>query len=316
MIAITTVAGKLTTLFIYVLVGYIVCKKGVLSQVFCNQISRFLTMVTLPCLILSTFQADYTPELFTRAGHMYLLSLVTFGGSLVLGHLTAPLFRVKPEDKAVWVYSLGFPNHAFMGWPVMDAVFGGDAVFLATFANMAFCTYAYTYGVWLMAKTGKRKDVHHSLKDNLITPINIAIVIGLILFVTQLRLPTPINAAVNGFSSLTTPLAMFYVGTILTQNSFKEVLADKRSYFCSLMRLIIIPLIILVAALPFVRDELIYGVLVIGHAMPVAGFCAIYAGEYDNNPLLASKFIFVTTLLCIVTIPMFVIVLQMMGINP
>ena len=65
----------------------------------------------------------------------------------------------------------------------------------------------------------------------------------------------------------------------------------------------------LVIARPLVHDPMIYGVLVIGHAMPVAGFCVIFAGEYGNDVVLASKFIFITTLLCIITIPIFVMLL-------
>ena len=42
----------------------------------------------------------------------------------------------------------------------------------------------------------------------------------------------------------------------------------------------------------------------------VAGFCAIFAGEYGNDVVLASKFIFITTLLCIITIPIFVMLLE------
>ena len=41
----------------------------------------------------------------------------------------------------------------------------------------------------------------------------------------------------------------------------------------------------------------------------VAGFCAIFAEEYGNDVVLASKFIFITTLLCIITIPIFVMLL-------
>ncbi|MFR4971519.1 MAG: hypothetical protein ACLTDC_13750 [Lachnospiraceae bacterium] len=56
-----------------------------------------------------------------------------------------------------------FTNHAFMGWAVMDAVFGGESIFYATFANLAFSTYAYTYGVWLMRSTGNgsRKETFY-----------------------------------------------------------------------------------------------------------------------------------------------------------
>ena len=52
-----------------------------------------------------------------------------------------------------------------MGWAVMDAVFGGESIFYATFANLAFSTYAYTYGVWLMRSTGTEAGKKHSMKE-------------------------------------------------------------------------------------------------------------------------------------------------------
>lgn len=306
-----TVAGKLVTLFIYVILGYIVCGRKIISEAFCDGISRFLLTVTLPCLVLTTFQTEYTMERLIQAGQVYVISLIIFGASIGLGYLSARIFRIPPEAKSVWVYSVTFPNHAFMGWPVMSAVFGDEAIFYATFANLAFSTYAYTFGIWLMEKGGndsgrKRK---HTLKEYIVTPINIAIVIGMVLFITQWRLPGPVDNAVSGLSALTTPLAMFYVGTILTRSSIRDVLGDWRAYACSFMRLIVIPLLVLLIARPLVHDPMVYGVLVIGHAMPVAGFCAIFAGEYGNDVVLASKFIFITTLLCIVTIPVFALFL-------
>ena len=158
-------------------------------------------------------------------------------------------------------------------------------------------------------RTGTEAGKKHSMKEYIFTPVNAAIVVGLIMFVFQLRFPAPVDNAVQGMSSLTTPMAMLYVGTILTKSSIKDVFSDWRTYACSFVRLVLIPLLVLVIARPLVHDPMIYGVLVIGHAMPVAGFCAIFAGEYGNDVVLASKFIFITTLLCIITIPIFVMLL-------
>ena len=305
--ALSAVAGKLVTLFIYVILGYILRRRKILSEVFCDGISRFLMTVTLPCLILTTFETEYTAERLIQAGQIYVLSMIFLGVSIVLGYLSARIFRISPEAKSVWIYAVAFPNHAFMGWPVMSAVFGSDAIFYAAFASLAFSTYAYTFGIWLMQRNGKNNEEkkHHSMKEYIITPVNIAIVIGLVLFITQWSLPAPVDNAVRGLSDLTTPLAMFYVGTILTKSSVRDVLGDWRSYICALMRLVIIPVLVMIFARPLTSDPIVYGVLVIGHAMPVAGFCAIFAGEYDNDVVLASKFIFITTLMCIVTIPVF-----------
>ena len=131
--------------------------------------------------------------------------------------------------------------------------------------------------------------------------------------VKALILCNPSNPCGKGFTleelQIIADLAMLYVGTILTKSSIKDVFSDWRTYACSFVRLVLIPLLVLMIARPLIHDPMIYGVLVIGHAMPVAGFCAIFAGEYGNDVVLASKFIFITTLLCIITIPIFVMLL-------
>ena len=177
MSAIFAVAGKLVTLFIYVLVGYVVSKRKMISEGFSAGISRFLLVVTIPCLILSTFETDYTFERLVKAGEVYVISLIIFGASILIGYLTAWIFRISEESKSVWIYSVTFTNHAFMGWAVMDAVFGGESIFYATFANLAFSTYAYTYGVWLMRSTGTEAGKKHSMKEYIFTPVNAAIVV-------------------------------------------------------------------------------------------------------------------------------------------
>ena len=94
MSTIFTVAGKLVTLFIYVLVGYVVSKRKMISEGFSAGISRFLLVVTIPCLILSTFETDYTFERLVKAGEVYVISLIIFGASILIGYLTAWIFCI------------------------------------------------------------------------------------------------------------------------------------------------------------------------------------------------------------------------------
>ncbi len=301
------VCSKLITLFLYVIVGYFVCKYKIISKAFCKEIGHFLVIVTMPCLIVSTLQVEYTAALMERAGQIYLYSLVVYGVSVFIAAASGKIFKIGTKARGVWKYSVVFPNQSFMGWPVISAIFGTEGLFFATFANLAFSTYAYTYGVYIMTKDGGAVAAKGkmSLRKQLLTPINVAIVIGIILLVTGIRLPEAVNSTLDGFAGLTTPLAMFYIGTILTESSIREVFMDWRGYACSLVRLIIVPALVLVIAPLFVKDAVVYGVLVLSHAMPVAGYCAIYAGECGNDVNLASKFIFVPTLLCMVTIPIF-----------
>ena len=305
-----TTFGKLTTIFIYILIGFFVARKEIFSKAFTSGISSFLMTVSVPCLILTAFQVDYTPEKLRQGGLAFFISMLIIAGGILIGYLVAHLLRIPDEDKAVWVYATAFPNHVFMGWPVMAAIFGPEAIFYAAFANLAFSAYAYTFGIWIFKRYGQDSGKKESLAKTLLTPINISLVIALVLFVTGLRLPEAVEGAVDGFGSVTTPLAMFYVGTILAANRLKEVFSDKRVYMMSFLRLILVPLLVLFLARPFVNDPISYGTLVMGNAMPVAAYCAIYAGAYKNNVQLASRFVSITSILCLLTLPLFAVLLQ------
>lgn len=304
--------GKLITIFLYIIVGFAVAKKKIFSESFLSGISSFLMTVSVPCLIITSFQVEYTAEKLRLGGIAFLASMVIIGAGIGIGYLSARLLRIPYRDTAVWVYATAFPNHVFMGWPVMAAIFGQEAIFYAAFANLAFSAYAYTFGIWIYQKYGEKGEKKQSLRQVLLTPINVALVIALILFVTGLRLPDAVEGAVDGFGSVTTPLAMFYVGTILAANRLREVFADRKVYRMAFLRLLLVPFLVMLLVRPFVSEPVSYGTLVIGNAMPVAAYCAIYAGAYRNNVQLASRFVSVTSILSMVTIPLFAVLIQLM----
>lgn len=303
MTAFFTVMNKLITLFLYIIVGYAIRKKNVVSEKFESELIKFLMNISLPALVINTFQTSYTPELLKRGAVIYGVSLIVYAVSILIGMGSGKLLKIGQSAMGVWIFAVMFPNHCFMGWPVMSAVFGEDALFYAAFANLGFSTFAYTYGVYIISKYGENKNHKMSLKNMIATPINVSILIGILMFVTHIALPSSIENAVSGLGNVTTPLAMIYCGMLLTKNKLSEVFGDWRVYAVSVLRLIIIPLLVFVVARMFITDTMVLAVLVVGHSMPVAGFCALFAGQYGGDAVLASKFIFVSTLLCIVTIP-------------
>ena len=307
MSAFFTVMDKLITLFIYIIVGYFIKRKNVVDDKFMAGFIKFLMCVTLPALVINTFQIDYSGEMLKRGASIYFISLIIYVFSIFIAVLSGRALKISRPALGVWIFAVVFPNHCFMGWPVMSAVFGEEALFYAAFANLAFSTFAYTYGIYAIAKYGENDGGKVSFKKLIFTPINVSIVIGIALFVTGLRFPSSVANAISGIGNVTTPLAMIYCGMLLTGNKMREVFADWRVYALSLLRLIIIPALVFAFAGIFVKDPLVFAVLVIGHSMPVAGFCAMFAGEYGGDAVLASRFIFVSTLLCIITIPVFAV---------
>jgi len=255
-------------------------------------------------------QTEYSVDRLSLAGQTYLLGIICYSISIGIGYLSCRMCRIGSNVKGVWIYSIVFPNQIFMGWPVMEAVYGKEILFYAAFANMANASFAYTFGIWLMRMTGSDKEKKTSLFKELLTPVNLAILAGLFLFFLQLKVPAPINSAIKGLADLTTPMAMIFTGTVLAMNPLLEIVSDTRVYLIALFRNLLIPSLVFVLLCSLPIPDLVFGTILLAHTMPVAGFAAVYAGAYGNDVRLASKFISISSLFSLVTIPVFVMLLR------
>jgi len=102
---------------------------------------------------------------------------------------------------------------------------------------------------------------------------------------------------------------MLIVGALLARYKLSEVFKGLSIYFVSLMRLVIIPLLVYGIMVLLSMPGDVTMVVVILSAMPVAVTTVIFAEQYGADSGLASKSVGVTTLLSIVTIPLFILLL-------
>lgn len=304
MTALLTVADKLLMIFLLLLIGYIARKRNIVDDPFVDKLSSFLVNIVVPFFLISSLQIEYTFDLLKRG-------LVVFGSCLVLhfvgfliGFISGKIFRFKPSKMAVWIFSCMFANIGFMGIPVIAVVLGGNSVFYCAFACFAFNLLSYTVGIIIFCTFSESQEkIHLPLKRILLSPPNIGIVIGLILFVLNIQLPSFLSGTVSMVGNMVSPLAMIYIGAVLSRMSILQAFKDPWVYIISVFRLILLPLLGYVILKPFINDTLALGVIILGLATPIGAFCAILAGEYGGDTVLTSKYILVTTLLSIFTMP-------------
>ena len=67
-----------------------------------------------------------------------------------------------------------FSNNLFMGFPVIEAVLGSEALLYAAFLNIPVQIVMFTFGVQLIVKYGAKEGVKVSAVKRLISPLNIA----------------------------------------------------------------------------------------------------------------------------------------------
>jgi len=300
-----TVAMQVSILVLLLAVGYLTLKVGILDQKSTRRLSGLLINITIPALILSSMQIPFSTDRLTQSYEMLAITAGLYGLSFIIGWLLSRGLPGAPGDRGVIQSAIVFGNVVFMGFPIVGAIFGKEALFFVAVADIFYYVLIFSLGVVLM--TGGRKERFDP--KVLINPGIIATIIGFILFLSSVKIPTPFIESITILGSVTTPLAMIIVGALLATFPAREMLGDWRSGVISLAKLVGVPVLIWIVLRPFIADPLLLGVLITLAAMPVGANVSIFAEEYGANARLASQFVFVSTVASLVTIPLIVTLL-------
>ncbi len=289
-------------LLICMAVGYVCYRRKLIDDHTTSGLSAILINVSLPCLLFSSLQKPFSLKLLAEGGLSALIMSGVFLSGLVFAYILVKLLKPSKKDSAIWYFIMVFPNCAFMGVPVISLIFGEEAIFYVSGALLSFNLLCFTLGVKLI-NIGNDQAQKLSIIKALKSPAIISIFIGLIFFLFSIKLPNAIDGAINLIGNVTTPLSMIIVGAVLAKERFSEVFTDKSLYILTFFRLLVIPVIIYFITSNFITDEKMLGTICILSSMPAATTTAIFAKLYDADIFLASKAVFITTLLSMVTIP-------------
>lgn len=296
------VFNSILTLFIIGMVGYFARRVEILKEETISNIPRFLLEITLPCMVISSMQMPYSPEKLGDIKTILIVSVVVYLASFLFSLIIPSMLRLdKGENKGVYQFMTIFSNVAFIGYPVLIAIYSKEAIFYAAIYNLPFNFLVFTLGIYILQNNMKKI----SLKS-FINPGFISVIIGFIFYFFSISLPSIILDPMTMIGDLTTPLSMVFIGASLSHVNFKKILLDWRLYIISFVRLLIIPIILLFALRGILDDKLLIGIPVVISGMPVAANCAIMAKQYGGNSDLASEGIFITTMLSMVSIPFLV----------
>lgn len=297
---IVMITYQMLALFLLLVTGYVAYKAHVTNDDAVRYLTKLVLNVSLPAQILVSFLSNRG-----KVSNMTLLevtgiSLFCYVVYFLVGVVFVIVTQTPKKQRKTYIFMLLFGNVGFMGYPVIQAVFGIDAMIYAVIFNVMFNFIIYSLGIILIGggKTGK---FNPKLLIN--TPMVTAL-IALILFFTPIPLPEYLNDALNYLGNLTTPLAMIIIGGTIAKMKARELFNDWRIYVFTVFRLIVMPLAVL-AAMNLLHEQqyLIRGTAVVLAATPVATNATMLAIQYDGDVDLVSKGIFFSTVLSVVSIP-------------
>jgi malate permease and related proteins len=289
-------------LFFYMGVGFACAKTNILNQEMSRGISRLLLNVTLPALVFISMLRAYDPALLPQIALLIGISFAVYGACIGLAFLFFIIFKIDGRKAGVFRFGIVFSNVGFMGYPVMEAIFGKESLFPTAIYNIAFQVLTFSVGILML-----RPRADGPKKNPLLLLLNVnilAALLGLGFFFCRLSLPVPLHQALSRLGDATTPLSMIFIGATLARSSFKSIALNPGVWLVSAFRAVILP-----AALFFILRPIAaliafpIEVPVMIAAMPVAANAAILAEENGADTETASGLIAFSTLICMLTIP-------------
>lgn len=301
---INIVINQMLQLFIILGLGYFLNKIKIFDDTLNQKLNKLLLNVTTPALVLASVSSIKQSNNTKEALFVFLVAIIIFTLLPMLSYMLVRVIRIPRHQRGIYMFMTVFSNIGFMGFPVMKAIFGNEAVFYTSIFNMIFNIWVFTLGIVLI-NYGTNNKVKLSFKS-LLSPGIISSLLAIAIYFLRIPIHPVLKSTFDMVGNITTPVAMMLIGSTLANLNIKEVFTELRIYPYTIIKQILIPFIAYPILKYFINSPLVLGVALVNLAMPVGNSAVLFANQYDGDVELAAKSVFITTLISVFTIPLIV----------
>ncbi|MCI8726602.1 MAG: AEC family transporter [Hungatella sp.] len=291
-------------MFLLMGLGAFLRKREIITKEGRDCLTDLIMDVILPCNIISAFCISLDGEILKAGFQVLVISVLLQAACLVISGFCYKW--VPKRQRMIMQYATLCANSGFLGNPVAEGLFGSLGLLFASIHLIPQRIVTWSAGLSYFAESPGKKEV---VKKILTHPCIIATEIGMVLMVTQFRMPVFLSRTISSLGECTTAVTMVFIGTILAENGAKN-LVSRLTVIFSVIRLVVIPVGVLLGCILFRVDGVAAGVSVVLAAMPAGGTTAILAAKYHGDEDFAAKCIVLTTVLSIGALPVWCWVLN------
>lgn len=299
---------QIVQLFLMIFMGYLIVKTGLVRDDDSKVLSKIILYLIVPCVIINAFQVDYTTDTVKGLLIAFAASVMTQVILLVVISVAGRLLHLNEVEVASVYYS----NSGNLIVPIVTFILGQEWVLY----GCVFMSVQLVF-LWTHCKKIISREASYDWKKIILNINMISIFIGVILFFTKIRLPEIIGNTLASVGTMIGPASMIVTGMLFAGMNLKQIFANKRVYFITFLRLIAVPLIALVLIklsnlASFSADGnkimlIVFLAIITPSASTVTQMCQVYG----NDSKYASAINVMTTLLSIITMPVMVMLFQM-----
>ena len=290
---------KILSLAIIMGLGYVLVRFGPLTVQDSRSLSRLTVYLVMPCSIFSAFLMERTPQVVMGLGLVLLAALLIHLGMLALGSLLRRPLRLSP----VALSSVLYTNGGNLIIPLVTAMLGPQWVIYTSAYIFTMTVLTWTHGNRLIQDTGSI-----AWKALLTNPNIWALALGLVFFFTGLRLPSLLEDTERSLGTLVGPLSMLVTGMLLGAMPIRQALGSGHLWITTALRLLVFPLLSLgllkALCLVFPMGAPYFLVTMLSASAPSAALITHICQISGRDSGEASAICVVTTVLCVITIPL------------
>ena len=299
---------QIVQLFLMIFMGYLIVKTGLVRDDDSKVLSKIILYLIVPCVIINAFQVDYTTDTVKGLLIAFAASVLTQVVLLIVISAAGKLLHLNEVEVASVYYS----NSGNLIVPIVTFILGQEWVLY----GCVFMSVQLVF-LWTHCKKIISREASYDWKKILLNINMISIFIGVVLFFTKIFLPEIIGNTLASVGTMIGPASMIVTGMLFAGMNLKQIFANTRVYFITFLRLIAVPLIALVLIklsnlASFSADGnkimlIVFLAIITPSASTVTQMCQVYG----NDSKYASAINVMTTLLSIITMPVMVMLFQM-----
>lgn len=284
----------------FAVIGYALCKTGKIENTNTKILSTLEVYLFLPATVFNTFSSNFTPTYLRQKYVLILASAVILVAVALAAHPVAKLLAKDDYQKKVFHYSLVVPNYGYMGYALAGGIFGSKMLIDVMVFALPLSLYTYTIGYNMLTKSPV------SLK-RLVNPVVLSILAGMCVGFSGIELPVVAANFLSKAAACMGPISMLLSGMVISQYKLTELFRNRESYLIALLRLVGIPCTVAIVLHALSLQTLIIPSITL-LAMPCGLNTIVFPQLVGEDCGTGASLALVTSLLCVITIPLCLLV--------
>ena len=305
----TTTLYNVLIMFFYMIPAFILIKVGKAEPHHAKTVSAILLYISFPCMIFNSFQSiKFDWDILGKIFLFFLITLILITLDIVICFLILNKKYDQPKYRMLSIAS-ALGNVGFLGAPLISGLYPDSPIVVcySSIYTSSLTIIGFTVGVYALTTNKNYMSLYSALYNQGTISIGIAVII----YLAEWAFPKILGDAVSLLAKMSTPLCMHILGMRLATANFLTLFKRPFVYVTCFLKLIVFPLVsyLIVYFLPFLDEEFKSSIFILSGA-PCAAVILSLAELYNTEQELSANVVLVSTILCVVTLPILTIILD------